>query len=52
MMGTPVELAVQAPNPGQFPATMQQQTPNQLGLQGVPDVSAAVGMQPGNNKKA
>ena len=52
MMGTPVEMAVNAPNPGQFPPTMQQQTPNQLGLQGVPDVSAAVGMQPGNNKKA
>ena len=52
MMGTPVELAFEVPNPGQFPAGMQQQSSNQLGLQGVPDVSAAVGMQPGNNKKA
>ena len=56
MMGTPVEMAVQAPNPGQFPPQMRQQTNNQLNLQGVPDVSAAVGMNTGRgggrNQKA
>lgn len=45
MMGTPVEIATNAPNPGAFPGNMPTADPNQLGLQGVPDVQAAVASQ-------
>ena len=44
MMGTPAELNVQQPNPGQYPGSIPGQSPGYLGLQGTPDVSASAGM--------
>ncbi|MBP03090.1 MAG: hypothetical protein CMM25_09805 [Rhodospirillaceae bacterium] len=41
MMGTDMNMAVQAPIPGAFPGNMPTQDPNQLGLQGVPDTQMA-----------
>lgn len=48
MMGTPIEQSFGSPNPGQFPATMREQSNNQLDLRGMPDAQMAVtGMNTG-----
>ena len=46
MMGTPMEQALNRPNPGQIPPTQTAQMPSQLGLQGTPDAQAAAAMAP------
>lgn len=48
MMGTPMEMAFDRPNPGMYPLNTRQQSNNQLDLRGVPDAQAAAsGMDTG-----
>ena len=48
MMGTPMEMAFDRPNPGMYPMSTRQQSNNQLDLRGVTDVQAAAsGMDTG-----